>query len=72
VETGDAVLGMVIDELPMKPRWLVVRNASGPQINGKLPKKEQVDEAVRTPKKECSGASINEAIAVWGVIYAMP
>ena len=38
VEIGDAALGMVCDELGADaPRWLVVRNASDPQINGSLP-----------------------------------
>lgn len=39
VEMGDAVLGMVVDELPAqdRPDWLVIRNASDPQINGALP-----------------------------------
>lgn len=37
VEMGDAVLGMVAEELGADaPRWLVVRNASDPQINGAL------------------------------------
>ena len=38
---GDAVLGMVVKELldagKPAPNWLVIRNASDPQINGDLP-----------------------------------
>jgi hypothetical protein len=41
VEMGDAVLGMVVDEMRGQglspPDWLVIRNASDPQINGDLP-----------------------------------
>jgi len=42
VEMGDAVLGLVIEEMkaagaPSVPAWLVIRNASDPQINGDLP-----------------------------------
>ncbi|WP_123024280.1 hypothetical protein [Mycolicibacterium stellerae] len=41
VEMGDAVLGMVVDEMAAQgldaPDWLVIRNVSDPQINGELP-----------------------------------
>jgi hypothetical protein len=38
VEMGDAVLGMVADELgDAAPKWGVIRNLSDPQINGDLP-----------------------------------
>ncbi|GFG52560.1 hypothetical protein MAGR_40010 [Mycolicibacterium agri] len=41
VEMGDAVLGMVVEEMRDEgldtPDWLVIRNASDPQINGELP-----------------------------------
>jgi hypothetical protein len=34
VEMGDAVLGMVIEQLgPSAPRWIAVRNASDPEID---------------------------------------
>jgi hypothetical protein len=70
VEMGDAVLGMVIDELPQKPRWLVIRNASDPRIDGHLSKKEQVDEAVQTYQKYGYWTSVNSSIATWAVIAA--
>jgi hypothetical protein len=70
VEMGDAVLGMVVDGLPQKPRWLVIRNASDPQIDGKLPKKEQVDEAVRFYQQYGYWTSVNSSIAAWAVIAA--
>ncbi|CAN5455474.1 hypothetical protein BH10PSE14_BH10PSE14_30760 [soil metagenome] len=41
VEMGDAVLGMVVKQMrdagQPAPAWLVIRNASDPQINGALP-----------------------------------
>jgi nucleoside phosphorylase len=38
VEMGDAVFGLVAEELgPSSPKWLVIRNASDPRINGNLP-----------------------------------
>lgn len=41
VEMGDAVLGMVVEEMKAAgqnaPDWLVIRNCSDPQINGALP-----------------------------------
>ena len=70
VEMGDAVLGMVVDALPQKPRWLVIRNASDPQIDGALPKKDQVDEAVQTYQKYGYWTSVNSSIAAWAVIAA--
>lgn len=37
VEMGDAVFGLVAERLDSSPKWLVVRNASNPPINGDLP-----------------------------------
>ncbi len=37
VEMGDAVLGLLCEELPNPPRWAIVRNISDPQINADLP-----------------------------------
>jgi len=70
VEMGDAVLGMVVASLAEKPRWLVVRNASDPQIDGTLSKKEQIDEAVRTYQQYGYWTSVNSSIAAWAVIAA--
>jgi hypothetical protein len=70
VEMGDAVLGMVVDALPQKPRWLVIRNASDPQIDGTLPKKEQVKEAVEAYQQYGYWTSVNSSIAAWAVIAA--
>lgn len=47
VEMGDAVLGLVVEERTAAsqstPRWLVVRNCSEPQINGRLRSKPAGD-----------------------------
>jgi hypothetical protein len=85
VEMGDAVLGMVVEELKAEgahaPNWLVIRNASDPQINGTLPNRETP--GVPTPLRrnldmqahwavwyyETYGywTSVNSAIAVWAM-----
>lgn len=45
VEMGDAVLGLVVEEMRAAglaaPDWLVIRNASDPQINGRLPNAQE-------------------------------
>jgi nucleoside phosphorylase len=38
VEMGDAVLGLVCEELADPPNWAIVRNLSDPMINGDLPR----------------------------------
>jgi hypothetical protein len=85
VEMGDAVLGLVVDEMKAAglpaPQWLVIRNASDPQINGKLPDGNDagVPPAVRRKLNmqahwavwyyETYGywTSVNSAIAVWAM-----
>ena len=56
VEMGDAVLGLVVEEMQAAgltaPRWLVIRNASDPQINGKLP-----DGQDRASRRRCGASS---------------
>ncbi|PRN02987.1 hypothetical protein A0O30_19620 [Pseudomonas sp. LLC-1] len=84
VEMGDAVLGMVVKELrdakEHAPDWLVIRNASDPQINGSLPDGQQADPAMRRALNmqahwavwyyETYGywTSVNSAIAVWAMV----
>lgn len=85
VEMGDAVLGLVVDEMRSEgldaPNWLVIRNASDPQINGALP--GPANPAVPAPMRralnmqahwavwyyEAYGywTSINSAIAAWAM-----
>lgn len=77
VEMGDAVLGMVVDELKEQgldaPLWLVIRNASDPQINGDLPDKPrarnmQAHWAVWYYETYGYWTSVNSAIATWAMI----
>ncbi len=74
VEMGDAVLGMVAEELgDGAPLWLVIRNASDPQINGELPDKPrqrnmQAHWAVWYYETFGYWTSVNSAIATWAVI----
>jgi hypothetical protein len=85
VEMGDAVLGMVVDEMRddglQAPDWLVIRNASDPQINGKLPAADnpavpsQMRRALNMQAHwavwyyEAYGywTSVNSAIATWAM-----
>jgi hypothetical protein len=87
VEMGDAVLGLVVAEMKQEgaahaPNWLVIRNASDPQINGDLPdgNNSEVPSVMRRPLNmqahwavwyyETYGywTSVNSAIAVWAMI----
>jgi nucleoside phosphorylase len=71
VEMGDAALGMVCEELgDQAPRWLVVRNASDPQINGNLPTSPDVQAmwAVWFYEQYGYWTSISSAIACWAII----
>ncbi|MNL72608.1 hypothetical protein D3C87_1979430 [compost metagenome] len=83
---GDAVLGMVIQELrdagKLAPNWLVIRNASDPQINGGLPDGQLTDIDPRMRRAlnmqahwavwyyEVYGywTSVNSAIGVWAMV----
>jgi hypothetical protein len=85
VEMGDAVLGMVVDEMRDEGEealdWLVIRNASDPQINGELPGRDnpevppqmrraldmQVHWAVWYYEAYGYWTSVNSAIAVWAM-----
>jgi hypothetical protein len=71
VEMGDAALGMVCEELgDQAPRWLVVRNASDPQINGDLPTSPNVQAmwAVWFYEEYGYWTSVSSAIACWAII----
>jgi len=86
VEMGDAVFGMVVEEMKDEgiedvPDWLVIRNASDPQINGELPDQRNPDvprEMRRALNMQAHWAvwyyeaygywtSVNSAIAVWAM-----
>ena len=73
VEMGDAVLGLVCQELGAAARWLVVRNASDPPINGALPTSPvqpdmQAHWAVFYYEQYGYWTSVNSAIATWALI----
>lgn len=74
VEMGDAVLGLVAEELGAQaPLWLVIRNASDPQINGDLPNAPrqldmQAHWAVWYYEVYGYWTSVNSALATWSVI----
>jgi len=69
VEMGDAVLGLVATtDLTDPPPWLIVRNASDPQIDGNLTLKQQKATAARIYEKYGYWTTINSAIATWASI----
>jgi hypothetical protein len=74
VEMGDAVFGMVAEKLGSgAPKWLVIRNASDPQINGDLPtgvggRNMQIHWAVWYYETYGYWTSVNSAIATWAMI----
>jgi hypothetical protein len=74
VEMGDAVFGLVAKELGNKaPKWLVVRNASDPQINGDLPGDDdpvdmQAHWAVWYYETYGYWTSVMSSIATWAMI----
>lgn len=86
VEMGDAVLGLVVDEMKAAgldaPDWLVIRNASDPQINGALPNRDtpgvppqlrraldmQAHWAVWYYETYGYWTSVSSAIAVWAMV----
>jgi len=56
---------------PIVPKWLVVRNASDPQIDAKQSKKDQIKEAIFYYKKYGYWTSVNSSIAVWAAIRGL-
>jgi Phosphorylase superfamily len=72
-EMGDAVLGMVAQELgPKAPHWIVVRNVSDPQIkaNG-MTLKQQANLAGQIYKGFGRWSSVCSAIVCWSLIAAL-
>ena len=74
MEMGDAVLGLVVDELgDSEAKWLVVRNASDPPINGVLPTSPfvpgmQAHWAVFYCEQYGYWTSVNSALASWALV----
>jgi nucleoside phosphorylase len=76
VEMGDAVLGLVCEEMQNPPQWLVIRNISDPQINAELPDKPamlnmQTHWAVWYYEKYGYWTSVNSALVTWAVIAGL-
>jgi nucleoside phosphorylase len=76
MEMGDAVLGLVCEEMENPPKWLVIRNLSDPQINGALPTKPaslnmQTHWAVWYYEKYGYWTSVNSALTTWAVIAGL-
>jgi nucleoside phosphorylase len=70
VEMGDAVLGMVIQQMGAKaPKWAAVRNASDPQINSSgLTKKEAATKAAQIYERFGYWTTIASAITCWALV----
>lgn len=76
MEMGDAVLGLVCEEMDNPPKWLVIRNLSDPQINADLPTKPasvnmQTHWAVWYYEKYGYWTSVNSALTTWAVIAGL-
>jgi nucleoside phosphorylase len=77
VEMGDAVLGLLCDELPAPPKWAIVRNLSDPMINGDLPRTKhgaldmQAHWAVWYYEAYGYWTSVCGALATWGIVAGM-
>lgn len=75
VEMGDAVLGLVVEEMKNQglavPNWVVVRNLSDPQINGQLDHDLQIDWAVWYYKKYGYWTSVMSALVSWAIIAGL-
>jgi len=72
-EMGDAVLGLVAQEMAAKaPRWLAVRNVSDPQIKAEGTLKQQAQVAAQIYKGFGRWSSVCSAIVCWALIAAEP
>lgn len=70
VEMGDAVLGMVIEQLgAAAPRWVAVRNASDPEIDSAgLTEKQAATKAAQIYERFGYWTTIPSAITCWALI----
>jgi hypothetical protein len=70
VEMGDAVLGMVIQELGASaPRWAAIRNASDPQIDDSgLTIQQAANKAGQIYEKFGYWTTIPSAITCWATV----
>jgi nucleoside phosphorylase len=69
VEMGDAVLGLVCaEDLSSPPSWVIVRNASDPQMDGSEALREQTQQAARIYEEYGYWTTVGSAITCWAVI----
>jgi nucleoside phosphorylase len=71
-EMGDAILGLVAQQMENPPRWLAVRNVSDPQIKAEGTIKEQGKQASNIYKAFGRWSSVCSAIVCWALIAAEP
>src|SRR4029077_21070231 len=70
-EMGDAVLGLVSDEMgDAAPRWLAIRNVSDPQIKSEGSIRDQAKIAAQIYKGFGRWSSVCSAIVCWASIAA--
>jgi len=68
---GDAVLGMVCDQIgPSAPPYVIVRNVSDPQIAAQGTLREQAAVAAAIYKGYGRWSSVIGAIVVWAIVAA--
>jgi hypothetical protein len=70
-EMGDAVLGLVAQEIDPQPDWIVVRNVSDPQIKAEGTLKDQSNLASQIYKAYGRWSSVCSAIVSWSLIAAL-
>lgn len=69
LEMGDAVLGLAATtDLADPPPWVIIRNASDPQIDGSLTLRQQAATAARIYEKYGHWITVNSAITTWAGI----
>jgi nucleoside phosphorylase len=69
-EMGDAVLGLVAQQLDSPPRWLAVRNVSDPQIKAEGSLRDQANIAAQIYKGFGRWSTVCSAIVCWALIAA--
>jgi hypothetical protein len=71
-EMGDAVLGLVAEEIKQKggqpPQWVAVRNVSDPQIKAEGTIQQQAQQAATIYKGFGRWSSVCSAIVCWAII----
>jgi hypothetical protein len=68
VEMDDATLGLVITQQNADTKWVAIRNASDPQVDGTIPPKDRKKEAAQIYLKYGYWTTIGSVLASWAVI----